>query len=154
MNKVARHAVLFIAQGAYSGRSPAAPGTAGTFVGIAIYLVMHALSPPAYLAVCVIVCGVGVWASNAAEGLLGCKDCSSIVIDEIAGYLLAMFFVPFGWGYVTAGFLVFRFFDIIKPCPLYGLQKLRGGWGVMIDDIGAGIYTNIVLQVASHLLNR
>ena len=65
-----------------------------------------------------------------------------------------MFLVPGGWGYVIAGFVIFRAFDIMKPWPLHGLQDLRGGLGVMLDDIGAGVYTNLLLQAAAFLIAR
>ena len=150
MNKVSRAVILFIAQGAYSGRSPVAPGTAGTLVGILLYLGVKNLSPIPYGILCVILCGIGTYAAGKAECMLGSKDSPSIVIDEIAGYLIAMFMVPSGWGYVAAGFFLFRLFDVVKPWPLYGLQKVREGLGVMLDDIGAGVYTNIALQIAAY----
>jgi phosphatidylglycerophosphatase A len=79
--------------------------------------------------------------------VLGAKDSPTIVIDEIAGYLLAMFLIPFAWWAVIAGFVLFRFFDILKPWPVNKLQDIPGGPGVMLDDIGAGIYTNVILQI-------
>ena len=154
MNKAARAVVLFIAQGAYSGRSPFAPGTTGTVVGVLIYLWARGLSPISYGILCLLLCGIGTWAAGEAERILGSKDSPSIVIDEIAGYLVALFLVPSGWGFVAAGFFIFRVFDIVKPWPLYDLQDLHGGLGVMLDDIGAGIYTNIVLQIAAFFLSR
>ncbi len=154
MNKFSRAAVLFIAQGAYSGRSPFAPGTAGTLVGILLYLGVKNLSPIPYGILCVILCSIGIWAAGEAELILGSKDSPSIVIDEIAGYLIAMFMVPSGWGFIAAGFLILRVFDVVKPWPLFGLQEVRGGLGVMLDDIGAGIYTNIVLQITVLFLSR
>jgi phosphatidylglycerophosphatase A len=65
-----------------------------------------------------------------------------------------MFLIPFAWGSVAAGFILFRFFDILKPWPLKRLQDVPGGPGVMLDDIGAGIYTNVMLQVAGLLLHQ
>jgi phosphatidylglycerophosphatase A len=141
--------VLFIAQGAYSGRVPGAPGTAGTVVGVFLYLLIKDLPPYWYLLVFVLVTGIGTWVAGEAEKLLGRKDAPSIVIDEIAGYFLSMFMIPSGWGLVITGFFLFRFFDIIKPWPIRQIQNVRGGAGVMLDDIGAGIYANIVLQVVS-----
>lgn len=152
MNKVSREVILFIAQGAYSGRSPFAPGTAGTLVGILLYLGVKNLSPIPYGILCVILCGIGTYTAGKVECMLGRKDSPSIVIDEIAGYLIAMFLVPPGWGFIAAGFFLFRFFDVVKPWPLFGLQEIRGGLGVMLDDIGAGIYTNIALQIAAHYM--
>ena len=148
MNKFSRAAVLFIAQGAYSGKSPYAPGTAGTAVGILLYLGLKNLAPVPYGFLCVLLCGIGTYAAGKAECILGRKDSPSIVIDEIVGYLIAMFQVPPTWGFIIAGFFLFRFFDIVKPWPIYGLQSISGGLGVMLDDIGAAIYTNIALQIA------
>ncbi len=145
-------ALLFVAEGAYSGRSPLAPGTAGTAVGVMLYLLLKGLPLAWYLPVCVAVAGLGIWAAGEAEKLLGKKDAQSIVIDEIAGYLVSMVLVPPGWKFIAAGFCLFRFFDIVKPWPLRRLQDLRGGLGVMLDDIGAGVYTNMVLQITVVLL--
>ncbi len=144
--------VLFIAEGAYAGRSPFAPGTAGTVVGLLLYLLLNRLLLAWYLAACVLVVVVGVWAAGEAEKMLGKKDAPSIVIDEIAGYLISMVLVPSGWGYIAAAFFLFRAFDVIKPRPLRQLQDLRGGLGVVIDDVGAGIYANVVLQIAAYFL--
>ena len=146
MNKIFDKLVLFIAQGAYSGRIPIAPGTAGTVVGVLLYLLVRDLSSLWYGAACVGATVLGTWAAGYADCILGTKDSPSIVIDEIAGFLVAMFLIPFAWGSVAAGFILFRFFDILKPWPLKKLQDIPGGPGVMLDDIGAGLYTNIVLQ--------
>lgn len=148
MNRVIRTIILFISQGAYAGRFPIAPGTAGTVVGVLIYLGAKHLGTFPYAGFCVVLSAVGTWAAGRAEKILGCKDCPSIVVDEIAGYLIAMFMVPPSWEYSVAGFLVFRLFDIAKPWPLKRLQDLDGGFGVMMDDLGAGLYTNIALQLA------
>ena len=148
MSKTFDKIVLFIAQGAYSGRFPIAPGTAGTIVGVLLYLLLNDLSPLWYGAACVGVTVLGTWAAGYADCILGTKDGSSIVIDEIAGFLAAMFLIPFAWGSVAAGFILFRFFDILKPWPLDRLQDVPGGPGVMLDDIGAAVYTNVILQIA------
>jgi phosphatidylglycerophosphatase A len=154
MHKISDKMVLFIAQGAYSGRSPFAPGTAGTVVGVLLYLLLMGLSAPVYGAACLIVIVLGTWAAGRADALFGTKDNRTIVIDEIAGYLVSMLLVPATWQYMTAAFFLFRFFDILKPFPLRRLERLPGGPGVMLDDIGAGIYSNIVLQVAVHFMGR
>jgi len=151
MNRVARAVILFISQGAYAGRFPVAPGTAGTVVGLFIFLGMKGLAPVHYLTICVLVILVGTWTAGRAEVMLGRTDSPSIVIDEIAGYLVSMFMLPSGWVFVVSGFLLFRAFDIVKPWPLRRLQDLHGGPGVMLDDIGAGIYTNILLQLAVYM---
>lgn len=154
MSRVARGAILFIAQGAYAGRFPVAPGTAGTLVGVLLYLGMKGLAPGWYLSLCVLIFLAGTWAAGRAEVMLGRTDSPSIVIDEISGYLVAMFMAPTSWGFIVAGFFLFRAFDIVKPWPLRRLENLHGGLGVMLDDIGAGIYTNIILQIAAVLISR
>jgi phosphatidylglycerophosphatase A len=148
MNKIFDKLIIFIAQGAYSGRIPVAPGTAGTAVGVLLYLLLKELSPLWYGAACVGMTVLGTWAAGYADCILGTKDSPSIVIDEIAGFLVAMFLIPFAWGSVAAGFILFRFFDILKPWPLKRLQNVPGGPGVMLDDVGAAVYTNIILQTA------
>ena len=95
--------------------------------------------------------GIGVWVAGEAEKLLGEKDSPSIVIDEIVGYLISMAVVPTAWGFIIGGFFLFRVFDITKPWPIKQIQDIRGGAGVVMDDIVAGIYTNIVLQIVSRL---
>ena len=149
MDRIKKAVIIFIAQGAYAGRFPVAPGTAGTLIGVLLYLCMRTISPATYLVLCFIIIMIGTWTAGRAESLLDRKDSPSIVIDEIAGYLVAMFMVPQGWGFVVSGFLLFRAFDIIKPYPLKRLQDIHGGTGVMVDDIGAGVYTNLVLQAAA-----
>ncbi len=154
MNRPAREIILFIAQGAYAGKFPIAPGTAGTLVGVLFQYGIRNASPLSYISITFLFCLVGTWAAGRAEIILGRKDSPSIVIDEIAGFLVAMFMVPAGWGYLAAGFVLFRLFDITKPWPLDSLQAVNGGLGIMIDDIGAGIYANIVLQLAAFLISR
>jgi len=154
MNTTFDKIALFVAQGAYSGRAPVAPGTAGTIVGILLYLLIKDLGPFGYGAACIAVIAIGIGAAGHVDRMLGTKDNSTIVIDEIAGYLIALFFVPFSWGNVAAGFLVFRVFDIVKPWPLRRFERIPGGPGVMLDDLGAGVYTNIVLQIAALALKQ
>jgi phosphatidylglycerophosphatase A len=148
------HLILFLAQGAYSGRSPFAPGTAGTLVAVPLYLLLNALPSVWYLLACILTTGIAIWASQEAEKLLGKTDDGSIVIDEIAGFLVAMAFVPAAWPFITAGFLLFRASDVMKPFPLRRLQELHGGPGIVLDDIGAGVYTNVVLQGAVLFVGR
>ena len=154
MNTLTRTIILFISQGAFSGRFPVAPGTAGTLVGVILYWWMKGLSPIGYGVLLLLIILIGTWAADRAEVLLGGKDHSSIVIDEIAGYLVAMFLAPVGLWYAAAGFFLFRFFDILKPFPLRRFEEIPGGVGVMLDDLGAGIYTNLMLQAAVLLFSR
>lgn len=88
----------------------------------------------------------GIWAGNVVEKKWG-KDSSKVVIDEVAGMLIALLFIPVTVVNVFVALVLFRFFDILKPLLIRRLEKLPGGWGVMGDDVLAGIYSNIVLQV-------
>jgi len=144
--------ILFIAQGAYSGRVPFAPGTAGTIVGVLLAVLLRDAVYCWYALATAVVTSIGTWAAGEADAILGTKDSPTIVIDEIAGFLVAMFLVPFTWWTVVAGFVLFRLIDIVKPWPLKRLQDIPGGMGVMLDDLGAGVYTNVILQAAGLIL--
>lgn len=89
---------------------------------------------------------LGIWNGNKVEADWG-KDSSKVVIDEIAGMCISLWFVPVTMGNVIIALILFRFFDIVKPLYIKRLEALPGGWGVMLDDVVAGIYANIVLQI-------
>jgi len=148
MRNIKDNIILFIAQGAYSGRVPFAPGTAGTIVGVLLAVLLRDAVYCWYALATAVVTSIGTWAAGEADAILGTKDSPTIVIDEIAGFLVAMFLVPFTWWTVAAAFVLFRIIDIVKPWPLKRLQDIPGGMGVMLDDLGAGVYTNVILQVA------
>lgn len=93
-----------------------------------------------------LVTALGVWAGNKVEPEWG-KDSYRVVIDEVAGMFISVLFVPIDWRWLLAGFILFRFFDIAKPLYVRRMEVFKGGWGVMLDDVLAGIYANIVLQV-------
>ncbi len=135
--------VLFI------GYIPFASGTFATAFTVLPYLLLRG-NMPLYLSVTVFLFFAGVLASTEAEKLLGEKDPHKVVIDELVGFLVTMAFVPSGTPYIIAGFLLFRLFDIWKPWPIRGLQALPGGWGIMIDDVLAGVYANVLLQIAAY----
>ncbi len=139
--------IKFIATGAYSGYSPIAPGTAGSVVGISIYLlsISFQLSAFSYLLLTISIVFIGIWVSGKAEEIFEKKDSQKIVIDEIAGMLISLFMLPQGFFIVLSGFIIFRVLDIAKP--FYILEKLPGGWGVMMDDVAAGIAANLILRV-------
>jgi phosphatidylglycerophosphatase A len=139
--------VIFLATGFFAGYSPLIPGTTGTLAAIPIYFFLSRLSPLYYLAIVLGSICVAIWASGRAEVLLQSRDCSHIVIDEIVGFFVAMFMVPPTMRNVALGFILFRAFDIIKPFPIRALEeKVPGGYGVVLDDILAGIYTNLVIH--------
>lgn len=128
------------------GFSPWAPGTAGTVGAVVLYYLLSRLSMLPYLLVTLVVTLMGAWAADWVGKELGKEDSPQIVIDEVAGFLIAMVGVSFDWKLVIIGFLFFRLFDIWKPFPIRWSEKgFPGGWGVMIDDLIAGLYARLVL---------
>jgi len=128
------------------GFSPFAPGTLGTLAAMALLLLVH-LSTLPYIALTLACIVLGILSSEAVVEALGRRDPSCVVIDEFAGYLVAVAFLPSTTAYLLAGFILFRVFDILKPPPIRGLQVLRGGLGIMADDLAAGLLTNVILQI-------
>lgn len=116
------------------------------------YWAARDLSDTGKLAIAAAVLAVGIPAATRAEALYGRKDCGRIVIDEFVGYWVAMAFLPATAGCMIAVFFAFRFFDILKPFPARMLERrCAGGWGVMLDDVAAGVYANIAVRLAFHL---
>ncbi len=150
--KVLSSPIHFFAFGFGSGLAPFAPGTFGTLVAIPLYLFMQALSLPIYLLIVVIVSLVGIWICDKSSKLLGVHDHSGIVWDEFAGYFVTMIAAPKGWLWIFLGFILFRLFDIWKPWPISILdKKVGGGFGIMIDDLLAGIFALVCLQLLAVL---
>jgi phosphatidylglycerophosphatase A len=142
---------LFIATAGGAGYSPVAPGTAGSAVtALLLWLVPFTRSGLVLFLLVVVV--AGTWAAHRAESLLGGKDPGPIVIDEVAGMTLSVLVFPLTVPVLIAGFFLFRVFDVVKPPPAYGSQKLGGGVGVMIDDLIAGAYALAVLAAARWLV--
>jgi len=131
----------------YVGNLPIAPGTAASAVGVAIAMIC---SPSIILYICVsmIVIILGFMVSGKMEKVLGQKDPGCIVIDEVAGIMLAFFLLPMTPAVIIVAFFLFRAFDMFKIYPVNKFEQLEGSTGVMMDDIIAGIYTNIVMQFA------
>jgi phosphatidylglycerophosphatase A len=139
--------ILLLATGLGVGYSPIAPGTLGTLIATAIYYFLSEIHFPLYEITLIGFFFLSVWISENAEIFFGKKDDPRIVIDEVIGFLIAMLWVPKTLPFVIMGFFLFRFFDILKPFPIRRLEKrLRGGFGVVLDDVAAGVYANIVLQ--------
>jgi len=148
---------LFIAKwislGFGSGKLPHAPGTYGTVVGIPIFLLMADLNLFAYVLLCIVLLGIGIWASQRYSDYLGVHDHGSIVWDEVVGYLITMTATPAEWQWIILGFILFRLFDIWKPWPINLLDKhVHGGVGIMMDDVLAGVYGAVVLLAVQYLL--
>ncbi len=144
---------LLVASFGYVGRSPVAPGTAGSAAALALFAAVRLTGSPALEAgVIVVIAAIGVWSATLTERQLGVHDPGVVVIDEVAGMLITLAFMPLRWAGVVAGFVVFRLFDIIKPYPCARAEGLPGGWGIVADDVLAGVYANLVLRVASALV--
>jgi len=141
------HFILLFATGFGAGYSPLIPGTAGTLVAIPIFLILSAISSPIHEITLVAFFFLAVWASDKAQVHWGVKDDRRIVVDEIMGFLLTMLWVPRTPFFVIAGFFLFRFFDIVKPPPIRLLERAKEGYGVVLDDVLAGVYANVILQV-------
>lgn len=145
----------FFAFGFGSGLSPFAPGTMGTLAAIPLYLLLIQLSWPMYAWLVFIAFIVGVKLCDVTGGRLGVHDYGGIVWDEFVGFWITMFLVSFSWQNVIIGFFVFRFFDIIKPYPIALLdKKVSGGFGVMIDDVLAGVYAMLVMLLVDNYLPK
>ena len=143
----------FLAFGFGSGLSPIAPGTMGTLVAIPFAILLRDLSVPVFWVVLFALFWLGVWLCGHVSKKLGVHDHGGIVWDELVGYWLTVAFVPMQWSWLLAAFFVFRFFDIYKPWPIRQLDKnVPGGFGIMIDDILAAIYSMAVLAAAQYFL--
>lgn len=139
--------VTGVATGFGAGYAPAAPGTAGSLVGLVLVFFIHNRSLILYAAVLLSVFALGVYAAGQVERATGEQDNRRIVIDEIAGMLVVGFLLPSGVGYLIGGFVLFRALDVAKPFPADWIEReLPGGWGIMLDDLVAGLYANLILQ--------
>lgn len=146
--QIKKKAALFLSTGAFAGYVPFAPGTVGTLWGVPLFYGLAGLDPLQWTALLLVTVIFAVTISNEAEKHLQRKDPKEIVIDEIAGYGIATAFLPFTVLNVILAFILFRFFDILKPFPISRLEKaLPGGWGIVMDDCVAGIFANVALQV-------
>ena len=151
---VLRKLAHFLAFGFGAGKAPVAPGTFGTLVGIAAYLLLQPLSALSYVVTVLALFALGVWLCQVTERDLKVHDHPGIVWDEIVGYLITMFMAPAGWAWIVAGFLLFRLFDIWKPFPIRQLERrIQGGFGNMLDDELAGLYSLAVLQGIVYLMD-
>jgi phosphatidylglycerophosphatase A len=144
------------------GHIPIAPGTFGSLVGLGLVLALAQLPvsrtavTAAVVALGVGILAVGVWSSGKAEKFFGRKDPGQVVIDEVVGQIVALLSEVHGggltWKWLLASFVLFRFFDILKPPPVRSLERLPGGWGIMMDDCAAGLYSLAVILALRLLL--
>ena len=145
--------VCFLAYGFGAGLAPKAPGTMGTVVALPLYWLLQDVSLPVYLLITFVAFIAGIWICQQAVDWLQQDDPSAVVWDEIVGYLVTMIAAPTGWQWMVLGFVLFRLFDIWKPWPIsLADRKLHGGFGTMVDDLVAGIFAALVLQLCHYLL--
>jgi phosphatidylglycerophosphatase A len=141
--------VLFLAFGFGSGLARKAPGTCGTLAAIPLYLLLAQTGNLFYSLGALLVTIAGIWICGKAADKLGEHDFGGIVWDEIAGYLITLWWIPFSWKAVGLGFILFRFFDILKPWPIkIADRRVKGGFGIMLDDVLAGILANAILVLS------
>jgi phosphatidylglycerophosphatase A len=146
--------VLWLATGFYTGNISWAPGTFGTLPGLFLCFFLARLPLAASLVLISALIGVAIWIAGEAEKMLGQKDPGCIVIDEMAGMAVTLAAIPFTLQTALAGFLLFRFFDVLKPPPIGAIdKKVHGGVGIVLDDVVAGVFANIAIRVGIILLN-
>ena len=145
---------LAIATGFGTGYSPVASGTVGSFLAMLIYWYIFPRNPFYVLAIALAVTAVSVYTSGEAEKILDSRDDSRIVIDEFAGYYISVLFLPKTIIFALSAFILFRLFDVAKPLFVNRVQDWRGGWGVTFDDVFAGMFANIILQLIRYFLFR
>ncbi|MBW1898725.1 MAG: phosphatidylglycerophosphatase A [Deltaproteobacteria bacterium] len=150
--KFRERAVLFLATGFYIGTVPFAPGTFGSIIGLPICFLISRLDILLAVICTVLFIFFAIWIAAAAEEVLKKEDAGEIVIDEVAGLIITFIGLPFTLKTMIAGFVIFRAFDILKPFPIRTLEKkIAGGLGVVLDDVLAGIYGNLILRLAIYI---
>lgn len=149
-----RHPAHLVALGFGAGLVPVAPGTAGTLVALPIYwLIVGWLDPPGYLAVLAALFLLGVWACERTGRALGAADHPAMVWDEVVAFLAVLFFAPATLAWQAGAFLLFRFFDIVKPPPIRHVDRtVKNGFGAMLDDALAALYTMLVIALVKVLI--
>ncbi|MDA9064461.1 phosphatidylglycerophosphatase A [Pseudomonadales bacterium] len=137
-----------LATGFGSGLVPKAPGTMGSVLALLLWIPLQELPVMVYGLFVLACIPFGIWLCGRVAVEMQVKDPACIVFDEFVGVWVALFMLPVGWYWPVIGFILFRLFDIFKPWPVSWLdQKLPGGWGIMLDDVAAGLFSLIILQV-------
>jgi phosphatidylglycerophosphatase A len=146
-----RRFILFLSSNAGLGYAPFASGTFGTLAGIPAYWLLAKLPPTLWLLAVLALFFLSCWVAGAAGKIYGIVDDGRIVIDELVGYLVTIAFLPFSWKTAILGFFLFRFFDILKPQPArYFDRQIKNGYGVVLDDVVAGLYAALALRLFIH----
>jgi phosphatidylglycerophosphatase A len=139
-------AATIVATGLGSGYSPFAPGTAGSAVGLLLFWPLRSLSLGAQVAAVLVVSLVGVACAHDVARRIARKDPGLVVVDEVVGMWVTLVGIPFTPLAAAAGFVLFRVLDVFKPWPARQLEALPGGWGIVSDDLMAGVYANLLLR--------
>ena len=143
----------FFATGFFIGKVPIAPGTAGTIVGVLLYILIRPIPTILYVVTVIAFVFFAAWVATQAQEIYGEQDPQEVVIDEIAGFLVTMTFHKFDISLLIGGFILFRIFDIVKPYPIRWVERyFLSGWGVVLDDVVAGVYANVALWFFGLLL--
>ncbi len=143
-----KRVAVLVATAAGAGLVPYAPGTMGSVVGVIVYLALRAWPLPAQIGVVAGLAALGLWASGVAAVHFGREDPSQVVIDEVVGQLITLFAAGANAWSVVIGFLLFRALDVLKPWPARSFERLPGGYGIMADDVMAGVYGYLLLRLA------
>jgi phosphatidylglycerophosphatase A len=140
--------ILFLSSGTYLGYIPFASGTFGTLWGLPIFYVLSTQTFRFQFLIITGSIGLAIFLAGQTEKFLKRKDPSQVVIDEIVGYMVTVAGMPFAWTTAISGFFIFRIMDIVKPYPIRKIdQKMPGGWGIVLDDVLAGVYSQLLLRL-------
>jgi len=141
--------IKLIASGCFLGYSPLISGTVGSLGGLFLYIawILCGLNWFFYCLFVLILLVLGTWVSTRFESISGKKDPGIVVIDEIVGMMITYFLVPFQWKWLLIGFVLFRILDIFKPFPARQCENLKGGVGIMMDDVVSGLYACLLLHL-------
>jgi len=146
MRRAIRNSAWTIATWFGCGMAPRAPGTMGSLGALPLYLIAARWGRPGVAAAAVLVTAVGVWAASVVSRELGSHDPQVVVVDEVAGMLITMLPMrDISWLAVAVGFVLFRLLDIVKPWPARTLERLPGGWGIVMDDVAAGLFGAVAI---------
>jgi phosphatidylglycerophosphatase A len=140
--------IVFFATGFFTGFLPKMPGTWGTFAAIPLVIISHRLTSITQPVVAVVFVTFAAYIAGRAEILFEDRDARPIVIDEMVGFLITLLWLPLNFLTLCLGFFLFRLFDIVKPPPISTVEKrLHGGWGIVLDDVLAGVFANVTLRL-------
>jgi phosphatidylglycerophosphatase A len=140
--------VVFLATGFFTGFLPTMPGTWGTFAGIPLVIISHRLTSIMQVIFTVVFVTFAAYIAGRAEILFADRDARPIVIDEMVGFIITLLWLPLNFLTLCLGFVLFRLFDIVKPPPIGILEKrLHGGWGIVLDDVLAGVFANVTVRL-------